>query len=163
MRTWTSSSRALLLLGIAIFVGAAGAHAQQNPQRIALKSGESAVLRNYFFIVNCRSILVGTPVLEVLEGPDEVTVEIKEGPVLPRAQNCPKPVPGGTVVATAKAVTEPKEAKLAIRLKFNTKAGDRQGSNTYILSLFPAKSSAGEFLNSAPTNPAEPTQPASPN
>jgi hypothetical protein len=43
------------------------------------------------------------------------------GMVRPRGPNCTKPVPGGKVVATARDVKEPKEAKLTIRLKFKTK------------------------------------------
>jgi hypothetical protein len=41
------------------------------------------------------------------------------------------------VIATAKDVKAPKEAKLTIRLKFNTKVGERQSSNIYNVSLFP--------------------------
>jgi hypothetical protein len=46
-------------------------------------------------------------------------------------------VPGGKVVATAKDVKEPKEAKLTYRVKYKTKDGDRQTSNVYTISLFP--------------------------
>jgi len=79
--------------------------------------------------------MIGTPVLDVLEGPEELVVTLKEGMKLP--PKCTKQVPGGTVVATAKEVKAPKEAKLTIRLKFNTRVGDRQTSNAYIVSLFP--------------------------
>ncbi len=41
------------------------------------------------------------------------------------------------VVATAKEVKEPKEAKLTYRVKYKTKDGDRQTSNVYTISLFP--------------------------
>lgn len=138
------------ILLIAIFFGAAGARAQQKLQRLALRSGESTVLRNYYFVANCRSILLSTPVLEVLEGPEELAVQIKEGQVVARTQNCAAPVLGGTVVATAKEVAEPKEAKLTIRLKFSTKAGERQSSDTYIMSLFPGVAQAGESSRSSP-------------
>ena len=73
--------------------------------------------------------------LDVLEGPKELAVSLKGSMKVP--QKCTKPVPGGTVVATAKDVKAPKEAKLTIRLKFNTKVGERQSSNVYIVSLFP--------------------------
>jgi hypothetical protein len=161
-RIWNLFSMALVS-GVAVIANTAGAYAQQNSPRIALQSGESATLRNYFYIVNCRSILVDKPVLDVLEGPEEIIVELKEGPVLPRAQNCPSTVPGGTVVATAKDVTEPKVARLTIRLKFNTKAGERQDSNTYLVSLFPGKPQAGGLLRSTPSaNPMGSVEPASP-
>jgi hypothetical protein len=38
---------------------------------------------------------------------------------------------------SAKTVTEPREAKLIFRMKYKTKDGDRQISNSYIVSLFP--------------------------
>ena len=44
--------------------------------------------------------MIGTPVLDVLEGPAELTVTVKEGMMLPSAEKCAKQVPGGTVVAT---------------------------------------------------------------
>ena len=120
---------------LVIFAAAAGAHAQQAPRHVALKSGESTELRNYYFVQNCRSTMIGSPVLDVLEGPEELTVTLKPGMKIP--QKCAKPVLGGTVVATAKEVKAPKEAKLTIRLKFKTKIGERQSSNAYTVSLFP--------------------------
>ena len=75
--------------------------------------------------------------IEILEGPDEVTLALKEGMALPRRQNCAKQVPGGTVVATAKDVTEPKQGKLTYRVKYKTKDGDRQTSRVFNVSLFP--------------------------
>jgi hypothetical protein len=141
-------------------VGADLAQARNNSNRISLKSGESVELRNYFFVANCRSIMIGQPTLDVLEGPEEVAVTLKEGKVLPRSQNCASPVPGGTVVATAKGIAEPKEAKLTIRLKFNSKSGERQSSNTYVMVLYPAATHAGEPPHtSLPTNAYESAAP----
>jgi hypothetical protein len=135
MRVLANFPRAILCFGIAVFSGHAGVHAQENPTRITLKNGESVELRKFFAVVNCQSTLVEGPVLEVLEGPPELTVTFKEGMLRP--QNCTSPVPGGTVVATAKDVQGPKEARLTIRLRFKVKNGDRQSSNAYVVSLFP--------------------------
>jgi hypothetical protein len=137
VRPLTSSAFAILYFAIAVFVGAAGARAQQNPQHIALKSGESVELRDYSFIANCRSIMVGTPALDVLEGPEELSLALREGMVIRRDRGCSTAVPGGKVVATAKDVKEPKEARLTIRLNYKTKDGERQSSSEYIVSLFP--------------------------
>jgi hypothetical protein len=132
-----------VLLGVVLsafvstLVETPGVLAQRNTPRIALKSGESTDVRNYFYIVNCQSILIGQPTLDVLEGLDEVTVTLKEAMITPRGQNCAKPVPGGNVVVTAKQIDEPKEGKLTYRLKFNTKQGERQTSETLLVSLFP--------------------------
>jgi hypothetical protein len=121
------------LCSVLLFNGV-GVHAQT---RISLKSGESAELELVYFVVNCASIVVGNPDVEVLEGPEELTLEIKKGNVIPRRQNCAKPVPGGTLIATAKEVKERKDAKLTYRIKFKTKQGDRQQSGAYNVSLFP--------------------------
>jgi hypothetical protein len=121
-------------LGSALLFSAIGAQAQT---RIALKSCESADLHLVYLVVNCASIVVGTPEVEILEGPEELTLEIKKGNVIPRAQNCAKPVPGGTLVVRVKEVTEQKDAKLTYRVKYKSKEGDRQMSGEYRVSLFP--------------------------
>lgn len=159
-RISTGLALAMSCFGIAILAGTDVAHGQSDVKRLALVSGESTPLRPYFFIVNCQSILIGTPLLDVLEGPPEVTVTLKEGMVLPRGQKCPKPVPGGTIIATAKDVAEPKEANLIIRLRFNTKDGQRQGSNRYIVSLFPASQHSEAPDMNLPPNALESTAPA---
>jgi hypothetical protein len=135
MRIQLKTSFAIASIGLAVLAAVSGAQAQHAPRRIALKSGESTELRNFYVVQHCRSILIGSPVLDVLQGPQELTVTFKEGTKLPT--KCTKPVPGGTVVATAKEIKTPKEAKLTIRLKFKTKIGERQTSNSYIVSLFP--------------------------
>jgi hypothetical protein len=124
-----------LCLGSSIVFVSAGVHAQSTA--FALKSGESTELQAVYWVINCASIVVGSPEIEILEGPAELTLAIKEGMVLPRRQNCAKPVRGGTVVATAKEVKEPTQARLTYRIKFKTKAGDRQESHVYNVSLFP--------------------------
>jgi hypothetical protein len=124
----------LLLLGMAVALTHAGAHAQQ---RLALKSGESVELGSVYYVSNCRSIMIGIPEIDILESSELVTLSIKEGMVLPRRFNCANQVPGGTMVLTAKQVSEPTEAKLTYRIKYKTKDGDRQTSGVYNLSLFP--------------------------
>jgi len=124
-------------LGVVSALGTIGVDAQTNVQRITLKNGESVELHPIYWVVNCRSIMVGMPEIEILEGPPEVTLAIKEEMVLPRRFNCANRVPGGTIVATGKDVKEPVETKLTYRVKYKTKDGDRQTSNVYNISLFP--------------------------
>jgi hypothetical protein len=134
MHMWLKLFPVIFHLGIASAIGSTRAHAQT---RIALKSGESVELQIVYWVTNCRSIMVGIPEIEVLEGPPEVTLAIKEGMVLPRRFNCANRVPGGTILATAKDVKEPVETKLTYRVKYKTKDGDRQTSSVYNVSLFP--------------------------
>jgi hypothetical protein len=131
-----SAFRIVLCVGSTMLFGAATGFLQ-DLRRVALKNGESVELGTVYYIANCRSIMTAKPEIEVLEGPAEVTVTIKEGMVLPRNQNCPNKVPGGTIVATANGITESKLTKLFYRVKYKTKDGDRQTANGYYVGLFP--------------------------
>jgi hypothetical protein len=130
------SSNTIITIGVAIFLSSAAAHAQST-LRVALKNGESVDIGPVYFITNCKSIVIGRPEVEILDGPPEVTASIREEMVLPRVQNCAQKVPGGTVVLTAKDVTASKEAKLTYRVKYKTKDGDRQRGVVVNVSLFP--------------------------
>jgi hypothetical protein len=125
-----------------VLVGAGlGSHspakAQDAPRQFAVKNGESIDLGAVYYVSNCRSIMIGLPDIEVLEGPKNVALSIREEPVLPRRQGCAAKVNGGTLVLAAKDVTEPAEAKLTYRVNYKTKDGPRQISHTIIVSLFP--------------------------
>src|SRR5262245_10226091 len=121
---WVKSVLVIVPLALAGILAIAGARAET--RTIALKNGESTELQLVYWISNCRSVMVGTPEIEVLEGPPEVTLALKEGKVIPRRQNCANEVPGGRIVATAKDITEAKDVKLTYRVKYKTKDGERQ-------------------------------------
>jgi hypothetical protein len=129
-------------LGISLLLEPMGASAQTNAPtgaipRIALKSGESSEIGIAYYTSNCRSITVGKPEIEVLEGSPEITVTIREGDVVPRAQGCTNKVPGGTIVATAGNVAETKLIRLIARVKYKTRDGDRQVGLAYYVALVP--------------------------
>ena len=109
----------------------------QTEIKIVLKGGESVQIKNVYYVSNCRSIMIGLPEIEVLEGPPQVTLSVKEGMVLPRRQNCANRIPGGNLMVTAKEVSEPLQAKVTYRVKYKTKDGERQRGDSFLLSLFP--------------------------
>ena len=139
MRIGARTVLAIVHLGIAGIVGSAGAHAQTitNSPTIALKSGESIELGDLFWAVNCRSVLKSTPEAEILDGPPGISVAVKAAMVTPRAQRCPKPVPGGTLVITAGNIEDPSYTTLTIRITYRGPDGDRKSSVVYNISLFP--------------------------
>jgi hypothetical protein len=137
MRIALMAILAMVEFAIAGITIGASAQAQVEVRRLVLKSGENVELGPIYWVVNCRSTMIGLPEIEIIEGPSELTLSIKEAQVLPRRQGCAAPVTGGTLMLSAKRVTEPKEAKLTFRLKFKTKDGDRQTSSAFIVSLFP--------------------------
>jgi hypothetical protein len=147
---------AVLAVGLASLCAAidgVAAQPQQNPaanaptaqgsanpsdlRRLALKSGENVELGTVYYVANCRSIMIGKPEVEVLEGPPEVKLIIKEGDVVPRRAGCSGKVPGGTLVLAVSEIKETKIARLIYRVKYQTKDGDRQAANAYYLGLVP--------------------------
>ena len=135
MRIWTYIS---LFLSAFISSLALHAHAQVKVSDIALKSGESTDMGMIYWITrgaNCRSTLERIKGAEILEGPSELAITIKEEMVLPR--DCAKKVPGGKVILAATNVKAPFHGKLVYRIKYQTKDGDRQSSYTYNISLYP--------------------------
>jgi len=124
----------LMIAGVAIDLSA---QAQSRLSRLAAKNNESIEIGPVYWVVSCRSVMIGLPEIEILEGPPQVALTIKEGQVLPRRQGCASKVSGGMLMLNAKDVTEATEAKLTYRLKFKTKDGARQTSGAYIVSLFP--------------------------
>jgi hypothetical protein len=138
MSTWSNAARFVLILGVWIFSDTPGAHAQIKVSDIALKSGESAEMGKIYWIVRggtCKSTLEKIESIEILEGPPELTVTVREEMVLPN--ECTKKVPGGMVVLSAKDVKAPVHGKLVYRVKYKTKDGDRQSSYIYNVALYP--------------------------
>jgi hypothetical protein len=128
---------AVILFAAASLTITKNASSQTVPQRLAIKAGESIELHSVYYVGNCRSIMIGLPEIEVLEGPPEVSLRIREEPVLPRRQGCAAKVAGGTLLLTAKDVADRIEANFTYRLKYRTKDGPRETSHTYLVSLFP--------------------------
>jgi hypothetical protein len=106
---------------------------------VALKSGESAEVFPLYYVSpgTCRSLLKDPPVVEVMEGPSEVTASIKEDMVTPREQGCSQKVKGGKLVFAAKDIEEYSTSKLTVRITYHTKDGDFQRSHSFNVSLFP--------------------------
>src|SRR6476619_612808 len=117
--------------------GSSSAFAQVKATNMAMKSGETVELGPVYWIAKCSSVLKATPVAEILEGPEEITVNVKEAMVLPRAQGCAKEVKGGMLSVTSKTVQAKKEGSLIIRVKYATKDGERQISKAYNVSILP--------------------------
>jgi hypothetical protein len=142
MRNWSDAVLKALLSGVTVALLSAGAQAQTitGTPNVALKNGESFELADAYWISsNCKSMLVSTPEVEVLDGPPGITVAVREAMVTPRFWNCAKPIKGGKVTISAKDIEEPSYTTLTIRFKLKTKEGERQYSQVYNISLFPSQ------------------------
>lgn len=105
---------------------------------IALKNGESTELGDLWWIsADCKSLMTGTPGVEVMEGPPGVTVTVKPTQVVPRAVSCPNPIAGGKLIITAKGIEEYSRSTMVIRVTYKTRDGDRQRSRNVRVTLFP--------------------------
>jgi hypothetical protein len=105
---------------------------------IALKSGESSELGDVYFISsNCKSMLKGTPEVEIMDGPPGVTVAINPAKVVPRFYGCANPVAGGKLTISAKDIQEQSYTRMVLRVNYKTLNGDRQHSKSINVALFP--------------------------
>ncbi len=130
-RTWIAI---ILQFGALFAFASAPTYAED---RIALKNGESVDIGPIYWVSHCKSLLLEAPKVEVLDGPPQLVLTIREETVIPRRYNCPNKVAGGTLVATAKGVTAPIQSQVTYRIEYKTKDGDRQTSHLYSVSLFP--------------------------
>jgi hypothetical protein len=97
-------------LGVAVLVGLASAWSQiitSGAPTIALRNGESTELAVLYLVSHCRSLLKATPEAELLDGSTGLSVSVKQDMLLPRLQNYPNKVPGGTLVVSAEDVDDP--------------------------------------------------------
>lgn len=142
MRIKSNASLAVGALILGLLFGTGSARAQgvmnlANAGTIALKSGESTEVTKLYFVEGCRSTLKSPPEVEILDGPPQVSAEVKEATVMPRAQNCSKPVQGGVLVLSAKEIEDPSFSRLTVRVIYKTRDGDRKFSAVLNLQLLP--------------------------
>jgi hypothetical protein len=142
MRVTSSAFLAVCCLILALLLEPASVRAQgvmalANAGTIALKSGESTEVTKLYWVEGCRSTLKSPPEVEILDGPPQVTAEVKEAMVLPRVQNCSKPVQGGILVLSAKDIEDPSFSRLTLRVIYKTRDGDRKISGVFNLQLLP--------------------------
>jgi hypothetical protein len=140
MSTLTNTTAVLLSL-LLLCVGGQPGQAQTiqfSVKNIALKSGESVELGDVFYIsLNCKSLLKGTPTVEILDGPPGVTVVINPANVVPRAYSCANPVAGGKLIVSAKDIQDYSHTRMVLRVNYQTLNGDRQNARNINITLFP--------------------------
>ena len=106
-------------------------------QSYALKSGESVEVMDLYWVVNCQSQLKGTPEVTVLDGPPGVSASVTEAMVVPRFQQCARPVKGAKLRLSADKIEDQSYSMATLRIKYKTKDGEREKSMTFSLALFP--------------------------
>ena len=116
---------------------AANAEITPNLPTIALKSGETLEIMDLWYAINCESQLKSAPLVEIMEGPSEVAVSVKEATVIPREENCDKPIKGGKLLVSAKDIENYSTSTLTVRITYDTKDGERNPSYSFNIILFP--------------------------
>lgn len=105
---------------------------------VALKNGERIQLGDVFFISReCRSLLTGTPEVEIIDGPPGVAVTIDKAMVVPRSFGCAKEIPGGKIMISANDVEDYSHTRMVVRIKYPTRSGDILRSRHINVTLFP--------------------------
>jgi hypothetical protein len=131
-------SAAAVCVALCLSVGAARAQSwQTNAFSIALKSGESSEVADLYSVANCRSLLVAPIEATIVDGPQGVTASAAEAMVLPRMQQCSKPVKGAKLVLTASQIEDASNTLITVRVRYRTKDGVRDRSLSGSIQLFP--------------------------
>jgi len=126
---------ALPAIGLLLLLSAAPALAEDEEKLIAAKSGETVDVMPVYGAPRCRSVLTATPEVEVLQGPPEIKLSVREAMVTP--PKCREKVKGGIVVATVGQVKQPTDGKLIFRVKYHTKDGPIQTGQIRKFTLLP--------------------------
>jgi hypothetical protein len=140
MHSGNKAALVLSLLMLILFGGGAGRAQtiQWTVTDIALKSGESTELGDLWWVTaNCKSMLKGTPEVEILDGPPGVTIAANAAKVVPHRLGCATPVSGAKLVITAKDIQDYSYTRMIIRVNYKTLDGDRQRTANVNITLFP--------------------------
>jgi hypothetical protein len=139
MRLPSNLIAASLLSACLLGGGAATAQTIHVPVRdIVLKNGETTEFGQLWLISrDCKSLMTGTPQVEVMEGPPGVTVEVRPAQVVPRSASCANPIPGGRLFIAARGVEDYSRSTMVLRVTYKTRDGDRQRAEHISVTLFP--------------------------
>ncbi len=121
--------------GLLLLLSGAPASAQEEAKTLAAKSGETIDVLPVYGASRCRSTLVSPPEVEVLQGPPELKLSVREAEVTPT--RCREKVKGGFVVATVGDVKQLTEGKLVFRVKYTTKDGKIERGHVFKYTLLP--------------------------
>ncbi|MBX9776408.1 MAG: hypothetical protein K2Y71_18675 [Xanthobacteraceae bacterium] len=111
---------------------------QADVRNIVLKNGETTEFGDLWLISrDCKSLMMGTPEVEVMDGPPGVVVEVRPAKVVPRGLSCANPIAGGKLFMAAKAVEEYSNSTMVLRITYKTRNGDRQFGQHVKVTLFP--------------------------
>jgi len=124
---------AVPVIGFALLLSTGLAAADD--KTIVAKSGETIDIRPVYGALHCKSILTATPEVEVLQGPPELKLSVREDMVTP--EKCETKVKGGVLVATVGEVKQQIDGKVRFRVKYKTKNGTREPGYVYNVSLLP--------------------------
>ncbi len=132
--------RAFSAFSISVFLAfslSGPALAQPITSSYALKSGESVDINDLYWVANCKSLLTAPPEVTIMDGPPGVSAEVKEAMVVPRVQQCAKPVKGGILTLKADNIEDESNTVVTLRIRYKTKDGVRDKSMSFNLALFP--------------------------
>jgi hypothetical protein len=141
MRLRLNSIIALGSFALASFLANGIANAQTiqaSVRNIVLKNGETTEFGDLWLISrDCKSLMMSTPEVEVVDGPPGVIVEVRPAKVVPRSASCANPIAGGKLFMAAKGVEEYSNSTMILRITYKTRSGDRQFAKHVKVTLFP--------------------------
>jgi hypothetical protein len=130
--------RILIAIAFLTIAGQVSAQSPSPPETISIRDGETVPLGKVTWVnaATCESFFKSVQQVDMMEGPSEVSLKFEPGKVL---TTCKKYVNGGTIMATAKGVTEYMDSMLVYRVRFTGKDGPHEFTRRYHVLLFPAE------------------------
>jgi len=113
----------------------------------SIKDGETLVFRHVSSHSNCTPTFRSVEAVDMLEGSDELSFTTEPRPDVNASTTtyaCAKPVPGVSLLITAKGVTEPKETIVTVRVRMDTTQGPWQNTVRARVLMFPATKPAAK-------------------
>jgi hypothetical protein len=133
--------RTLMAIALLTIAGQALAQSPSLPETISIRDGETVALGKVGWTssARCESFFKSVQQVQMMEGPSEISLKFEPGKVLFTSEKCKRYVNGGTIMATAKGVTDYMDSMLVYRVRFEGKDGPHEITGRYHLLLFPAE------------------------
>jgi hypothetical protein len=129
---------AVFTLPAFVLVTSISVAARAEDRAITIKNGETVELAQLYAVLKCQNNMRGLPTAEILVGPPQLSLSLKEAMVVPRSlPNCKQHVPGAILSVTANGVTETSTSRIIVRWRYDKFDGVSHSGRNYGVTMTP--------------------------
>lgn len=105
---------------------------------LTIKNGETIELARPYSVTKCKNNMKGPVTAEILVGPPQLRLSLKEAMVAPRSSpDCKEPIPGAILSLTANDVTEKFTGLVVVRWRYERNNGTWHAGRSFTLNMLP--------------------------